>query len=97
MNNETVSRISNFADRTKFSTDIASAWNVQKLHKDLCQLGDRAMTKCKVMNIGYRSHQYKYFLQGNAHKNMALEEDSGVVITNDLNFLKHCIEVAKKV
>ena len=54
------------------------------------------LDKCKVMHIGYKNISQTYNLLGNDIESCQQEKDLGVIITNDLQSSKQCIEVEKK-
>ena len=54
------------------------------------------LEKCKVMHIGHKNVNANYSLLGRDVSTCQQEKDLGVVITNDLQPTKQCIEVEKK-
>ena len=99
-----VSKISKFADDTKLGSNADNEEAVRQLQKDLEKIGEWSekwqmpfnLEKCKVMHIGYKNMNHKYNLLGKELETCQQEKDLGVIITNDLQSSKQCIEAEKK-
>ena len=99
-----VSKISKFADDTKLGSSADNEEAVRQLQKDLEKIGEWSekwqmpfnLEKCKVMHIGCKNINHQYNLLGKELETCQQEKDLGVIITNDLQSSKQCIEAEKK-
>ena len=99
-----VSKISKFADDTKMGIRADNDIAIKQLQQDLKKIGEWSvkwqmpfnLDKCKVMHIGNKNINAKYELLGREIETCNQEKDLGVIITDDLQPTKQCIEAEKK-
>ena len=89
------SNISKFADDTKLFYRVSDNVTSSALHSDLDRLVAWAKklqlefntNKCKVLHFGNNNNSRNYIMNGSVLEGSNVEQDLGVMISNDLNAL----------
>jgi len=95
------SNLLKFADDTKVFSVVHTKNDIDRLQKDLLNLGNWSqdwlmlfnVDKCKVMHLGINNNKANYELNGKTLEEVIEERDLGVIIQNDLKCTKQCLKV----
>ena len=87
-----------FADDTKIFSAVNNDSDRRLLQKDLDNLLMWAeewqmmfsVSKCKVMHLGHKNHDYSYYMDTKQLDIVEEEKDLGIVITKDLKVSQQC-------
>ena len=98
------SKVLKFADDTKIYGIVNTAFNIDNMRSDLCNLFSWSVEwqmlfnieKCKVMHLGFNNPCIDYIMNGKSLKSVTEEKDLGVIVSEDFKWEKQCSHVVSK-